>query len=300
MMGGAAAAATRYRITGPVAPPQAVAAGKTTLVFSDDFTTTTTIATSGAATSGFKWYWDSSGVTSTSDYSVNTTAVPGVFDGAPTAAGQSSGVLTISHCHNTFSAALTTVFRGQTANTPGCWNHGYVEAYIQFSSTVLGTGGPSAGWPAFWMWAIEGLGANVTAGQVTAETDIMEYFPAGTAGAGGTYIATMHNWLNSAGSATSADDFNTNNHHVGSTQPTDSGWHKYGMLWVGNGTTGTVQFYMDDTLQTLQGVSTFNLTAKNSDPTAGLSAMEADHMFIWLGTTGSGWPLNVDWVRIWQ
>jgi len=293
--------ATRHRALS--APSQAAAAGFNTLTFSDDFKDTTTIAGSAGVTSGKKWYWAGGGVSSTADYSVNTTNVPGVFDGKPTSAGGASGgILTISTTHNSFSAGLASVFQGQTASSPGCFQHGYIEGYIQFSSIVLGAGGPSGGWPAFWLWAIEGLGANVTAGQVTAECDIMEYYPSGTANGTntGTYIATMHNWLNTSGAAAGTDEFNTNNHHVGSTQPTDSGWHKYGVLWQGNGTTGTIQYYMDDVLQNMQGVTSFTLTAANTSPTAGLSAQEADHMFIYLGSASSGWPVNFDWIRIWQ
>lgn len=300
---------SRYRAAGLALPPQAVAAGFVTTTFFDDFKDTTTVAGSAGVTSGKKWYWAGGGVSSTSDYSVNTTNVPGVFDSKPTATGSvgtlaaSGGILTISTTHNTFSAGLASVFQGQTAFAAGgCFNHGYIEAYLQFSSIVLGAGGPSGGWPAFWLWAIEGLGANVTAGQITAECDIMEYFPSGTANGTntGTYIATMHNWQNTSGAAAGVDDFNTNSHHVGSNQPSDSGWHKFGVLWTGNGSTGTIQYYMDDVLQNLQGQTTFTLTAKASDPTAGLSAQEQDHMFIYLGSASIGWPINFDWVRVLQ
>ena len=30
-----------------------------------------------------------------------------------------------------------------------------------------------------------------------------------------------------------------------------------------------------------------------------LTAMESDNLFIYLGTA-QGWPMNVDWVRVWQ
>jgi hypothetical protein len=290
-------------VTGPGAgaPSQAAAAGFTNLVFEDDFKTNTTIATTGGATSGFKWYWDPTGVTSTSAFSVNTTAVPGVFDGAAAAPGASSGVLSLLTCGNNYSSALATVFRTQTAGSPGCWNHGYFEAYLQFSHTVTGAGGPSNGWPAFWLWSILAFGSNITNGQITAECDIMEYYPGGTAGATGSYITTLHNWQNSASAAAASDLFNNNYpNNVSNIQPSDNGWHKYGCLWQGNGTTGTVKMYCDDVLVTRNGSDTINLISSASSPTTGFTAQETQNMFIILGSATSGWPMNVDWVRVWQ
>lgn len=301
---------------GPQAPPQATAAGFRNLVFNDDFTTTTTIATSAGATSGFNWYWDSTGITDafasdfssefgpSDQYAVNTAFVPGVSDGLATAPGASSGVLSITNSHNTFSADLKTTFQSQTgSNNTGGWQHAYFEAYIQFSLTVLGGGGPSAGWPAFWLWDIRAL--SPINGNHTAECDIMEYFPAGTAGAGGNSISTLHNWQNTAFVSTGTDDFNNNfPNNVPAAGNPSAGWHKYGCLWQGNGTTGTVSMYLDDIIQTFPTTTVnptgtaFNLNAAGS-PTAIWTAQETAFMSIILGT-GPGWPINVDWVRVWQ
>lgn len=296
---GKAAAQCRVIAPGPAVPAQAAAAGFHTNVLNDDFTTTTTVAPNAAPTGGYNWYWDATGITSASQYNVNTAFIPGTTDGAPTASGASTGVLTISGTQNTFSSGLKSTFQTQVgANKAGSWNHGYFEAYLQFNRIVQGSGGPSGGWPAFWLWAVEAL--SPVSGQITAECDIMEYFPAGTAGATGTFISTMHNWANTNFAAAGTDDFNTNGSNVPGTQPSNSGWHTYGCLWQGNGTTGTVQFYIDNVLQTMSGTTTtFTLTAANTSPTAGLSAMEADHMSIILGSS-NGWPINIDWVRVWQ
>lgn len=285
-------------------PPQAVAAGFTNLVFSDDFKTTTTIATSGAAAAGFNWYWDSSGVTSTADYSVNTAAVPGVGDGLSTAPGASSGILTILTAHNTFSSQLTTTFRSQIgSNHTGAWNHGYFEAYIYFNPTVQGGGGPSAGWPAF--WSLDTRMLSSFTGQVCAECDFMEAFPSGTAGSGSNQISTLHNWTATSGAATGTDSFNSNfpNNFPNAGNPT-AGWHKYGCLWQGDGTHGTVSLYHDDVILVFP-TSAFNPTGSviNLDgtaaATAGFSAMESAFMRIILGT-GPTWPMLVDYVNVFQ
>lgn len=292
----ALATAVKRRLS---APSQAAAAGFSTLVFNDDFNTLTTIAPTASPSSGYNWYWDAAGVTSSGQYSVNTTAVPGVYDGQPAAAGKSVGVLSIFTSNVTYNSDLKTTFQSQSGSnfSSGCWNHGYFEAYIQFNHTVIGSGGSSTGWPSFWLWAVEAY--SPVLGKITAECDIMEYFPSGASGSTGTYICTLHNWANTNSVAAGTDDFNTNSHNTPGSQPSDGGWHTYGCLWQGNGTTGTVQFYFDNVLQTLNGVSSFTLTGSGSSPTAGLSAMENDHMSIILGSA-TGWPINVDWVRVWH
>ena len=181
---------------------------------------------------------------------------------------------------------------------------------------MRGHGGRKTGWPSFWLWAVQAL--SPAQGQKTAECDIFEALPLGKAGASSHAINTLHNWENSKDYAAQSNLYNTGSNNiqvslVGSTepaQPTDDAWHTYGCLWTSNGNgSGTVQFYYDGFLIVHQrGVTTF-LTGTNQRLSPGqidhgtmgtlLTAMETDNMFMYLGTA-QDWPMNVDWVRVWQ
>lgn len=278
-------------ITGPPAP--ALSAGFNRLVFNDDFTTNS-VARSAGASDNYNWYWCYSGIQSIADFSIDFGPGAGATAGA-------NGVLTINKCGNTYNAALQTI--PQNANgspvQPGCWKHAYFEARIQFSPTVLGAGGPSGGWPSWWSNAVEGQ-APVD-GNITAECDFMEYYPNGPAGSTGSVLSTMHNWRNSATGSNVTDLFNSNgtSKAQASQQPSDGAWHVYGCLWTGNGTTGTVKFFYDNQLVAHDnGVTSYALDA-GGVPSAAFTAMEGNNMAMFLGTA-TGWPINVDWVRVWQ
>ena len=293
----------------PTPPAQAVAAGFTHLVFDDEFTTNTTIELAKAhSTNGYNWYRH--GDIKPNDICINT------GPGSDATAG-AQGVLTIDNTPDVFNAVLQTVPPNATsAQRVGTWQHGYFEARIQYSPFVTGDGGRKTGWPSFWLWAVQAL--SPFQGQKTAECDIFEALPLGTAGASSQAINTMHNWENSKDYAAQTNLFNTGSNNlqvslVGSTksaQPTDGAWHTYGCLWASNGNgSGTAQFYYDGFLIVHQrGVTTF-LTGTNqrlapgqiSGSTIGtsLTAMETDNMFMYLGTA-QGWPMSVDWVRVWQ
>ena len=276
--------------TGTVtAPAQAVAAGFSKLVFDDEFTSASTVASSTSPTSGFNWYWNTWYGT-TKDYTVTTGAGSGATAGA-------TGFLTING-----PMELQSVPSDPPASQRvGTWQHAYFEARIQYSYTVTGSGGPDTGWPSFWTFAIQAQSATV--GQQIAELDFLEAYPLGTAGATAYVINTLHNWQATKSNATGIETANTNDNNyqqslqgtTESAQPTDNGWHTYGCLWTGNGTSGTVQFYYDNHLILHQGsVTTFPVGTGTSFP-----ALEQDNMYLILQGV-QGWPINVDWVRVWQ
>jgi hypothetical protein len=226
----------------------------------------------------------------TPDYSINTGAGSGATAGA-------TGILTIN---GPMSLQSVPTYAAATQRT-GTWQHAYFEARIQFSATVSGSSSAPASWPAFWTYAIQGQAP--VAGQKTAECDILEQFPNGGAGASSQAVNTLHNWQNTSSSSAGTDLYNTDSMNLqvslqGSTesaQPADGAWHTYGCLWTGNGTTGSVQFYYDNHLIVHQdGMSTFPTGAGT-----GLTAQEADNMFLVMGSA-QGWPMNIDWVRVWQ
>lgn len=294
-------------------PPQAAAAGFNTLVFNDDFTTTTTIATASSSSTGFNWYWSPQGTNSASQYSVNTTYVPGVTDSYATAAGASTGVLILNTCNDSYSAGLVTVPQNATTTTTvGVWNTGYFEAYLYCAYTIpAGNGAYANGDPAWWMFDRRGLSNGLTSGSIIAECDIVEHYPVGAAGAETYCLQGLINWLTSSSSATATNEYSNaypNNVNGAYTQGTPAaGWHKWGVLWQGNGTTGTVQFYLDGVLlsyPTITGTnptgSQFILNQGGATATTGWTAMPAAFMYLLLGSSESGWPLMVDWVRVFQ
>jgi hypothetical protein len=274
---------------GLTAPAVAAANGFNTLVFNADFLSTTDVATTAGQSTGAKLYWAPSGLTPS--FTINTGAGSGVTAGA-------TGVLTMNGWTGTsFGPILTSTPPGSTNTvTTGVWQHGYWEARMQFGATVAGSGAPGGiHEPAFWLDDVR----NLTAGTYHfAETDIMEYFPNGTAGSTANAINTMHNWFDNGGSY--SDAFNTNTSNFDSShQPNDGAWHTYGMLWTGNGTTGQVSFYYDGILTTHQGGKQFYALDINGSPTATFTAMENTKMIIEMTCAGSGWPVNFDFVRVW-
>jgi len=271
------------------APAQAAAAGFSHLVFDDEFTSANTIAPSDSPTSGFNWYWNAwYGLAK--DYTVNTGAGSGATAGA-------TGVLSI----NGPMELQTVPSYPPVTQRAGTWQHAYFEARIQYSDTVTGSGGPSVGWPSFWSFAIQAQ--SIVVGQQVAELDFLEAYPLGTAGAKVDVVNTLHNWQATAGNATGLETANTNDNNnqqslqgtTESAQPTDNGWHTYGCLWTGNGTTGNIQFYYDNHLVVHQGgVTNFPVGTGTNFP-----AQEKDNQYIILQGV-NGWPINVDWVRVWQ
>jgi hypothetical protein len=252
---------------GPTIPAQAVAAGFKSAVFDDEFTSNT-VAPSTSASSGYNWYPYASGVAST----------------------VSNGIMTITASPNGYNEDLQTVPPSANGSTrTGTWQHGYFEARIQYTHAKPASSG--TGWPSFWGWAVQALSPKV--GQYTAEDDFMEFFPT----QGGLYN-TLHNWANTASSATGSDSHNNNgtNLQVTPAQPTDDGWHIYGCLWKSTGTgTGSISFYFDNQLVTHQNGTTTYATGTGS----GFTAIENDNLMMILGTA-TGWPMSVDWVRVWQ
>jgi hypothetical protein len=136
------------------------------------------------------------------------------------------------------------------------------HGYFEAYIQYNANGSSSSGWPAFWSWPTQG----------GAEVDFLEV---GINAYGG----TIHY---PAGQTT-----------VGQTWqvPRDSEWHDYGCLWQSTGSgTGSLTFYID------------NVQVGNPFPTGtGTSVpnMESNSQALALGT-GTGWPINIDYVKVWQ
>src|SRR6185437_13713638 len=144
----------------------------------------------------------------------------------------------------------------------------YFEARLKFAPQTQGNGG----WPSFWTMSAEHLFGSATH---FLEIDF-EYF--GTIFGGNDLSGfTAHDWNGSS---------NTQDPHWVTGQNDDSQWHVYGWLWKpGN----SITYYLD-------GKQVGSTTIQSG----GLySAGDSQHLPVILGTA-TGWPMQVDWVHVWQ
>jgi beta-glucanase (GH16 family) len=185
-----------------------------------------------------------------------------------------NGYLTILTDASGYSDGIATATPTQTS---GVWQYGYFEARIRFNS-----GGHTTGaWPAFWSYSIEGALGSVQTGSYFSELDFMECYPQASSCA---YITTVHQWQHNASSNTSLAQ-NSDNLPALPSGFDFTQWHVYGCLW----TPTQVQWYLDGKLVTTAAVG----------PGTSFTAIEQNHMMLILGT-GKSWPMDVDYVHVWQ
>jgi beta-glucanase (GH16 family) len=182
------------------------------------------------------------------------------------------GFLTIYSDASGFSDGLQTA---APENTVQAWQHGYFEASILFCQ-YCSDGGT---WPAFWSSSIAEVTGQVAEGTPYAELDFMEYY---TQSRKSTYETNVHQFIegDSGSNVQNAND-------IPKIPPgTNFGtWHTYGCLWTPN----QVQWYFDNKL----------VTTVATGPGTPFTALEQSKMFLILGT-GQWWPMNVDYVRVYQ
>ncbi len=184
-----------------------------------------------------------------------------------------NGCLTILTDVSGYSDAIATA---DPSNTTVVFQHGYFEARMRFNPE----GSQGGAWPAFWSYALEGIDEGAAN---FAELDFVEAYPTGAAGA--TILTTVHEWTTSSGGNTSVQ------------QPNDvptlpagfdyNAFHIYGCLW----STNQVTWYIDN--QPVMTVAT--------GPGTNFPSLEKDHMVVpEFSARGKNWPMDVDWVHIWQ
>lgn len=254
----------------PVTPAQASAAGFNNLVFNDDFTTANTI-TATSATTGFNWYALEQ---NPSYYTVSTTQTAAQLSNGNTSGGSNAspngGILNIinGRTNNDVLQSCAQAITGTAGQQGNSWLHGYIEAYIQYKSTDS-----SPGWPAFWSFQ-----TGPTANAHNTELDFFEI----NANAN-SYGLVFHTWFNNFASQVGTG--------AGWTMPLTSEWHTYGCLWVSTGAgTGKVTGYVDNVQV---GSSILTGTGTN------VPYFENGYQYLILGTD-LGWPMHIDWVRVWQ
>lgn len=270
-------------------------------VFFDDFMTTATIDMNDSLTAGFNWYrhnaWPSSPIAFGWQ---NLTATP------TAAISVSNSILTLAYDVSGFGLGLAGV--GYSPTAPGYVGSNLFqppllyEASLKFDPTLaIGSGNPSSA-PVFWSNPTEFLtGATST----FVELDIQEEAATGAGTSSSTW--SMHNW-----SANNLVSHRTDEGRFGPMAIDYSIFHRYSVLWLTQQANGGVYGYIMsfiDGVMDVSGDQTYgadvspNPASLNGSPVGAFSVGETQHFAILLGaggTAGYHWPLQVDWVQVFQ
>lgn len=259
----------------PAQPPEpAVAAGFDSLVFSDDFTNLDTIDLSGTGAEGFSWYTDR-------PFGWGRTF--------PESLSVSDGVLTINQTTPSPNYGIGTT--SPTSTHGRGFQYGYFEARIAFDPAHALE---HEGFPAFWgVSRAQTIGANFDR---SMELDYWEAFRWPGEPFEDVYAGTVHDWTHGPPSidrANYGNNFRTL-HRVDWTE-----FHTYGCLWQ----PGYIAWFFNDHLLIEQQYSATEEPDPNpSDlPPRTYSMLDSDRsgQTVILGS-GVGFPMHVDWVRVWQ
>ena len=267
-------------------PTVPAAAGKyNRLAFEDDFDSISTIDTGNTGAPGFKWYpagvhkWGKPD-TQPSEYSVN------------------NSVLRIAPSHSTYNRNFMT--RDPNTGEGRSFGRGYYEVRMRVDADGVRNVPPeNSSWPAFWAQSNHLHRLNQ---RPYVELDMVEIMRKDE------FLGTL--WAHHGGQFDKSlmiknrkADYRNPNYH-------SADWHTYGCLWDTNG----VEWYIDGALVLKQyWGEKRNLLAPN-DPQQNPVAADGTNptlsnpfglfdsetaIDVILGT-GKTWPMEVDWVRIWQ
>ncbi len=286
-------------------PAAAEAAGMTKLVFAEDFESDKAIDFSGEGKEGYSFYADR-------PYNLPTCTREecqmrdSVLYFAPQEGRAAIGIPTYS----------------KTSKTGFLMRYGYAEARIRADLPT----DEYAGWPAFWGISINNVMAQpfVHCG----ELDILEmYDPKAKGRSGGIrkdiiYTGTMHDWwriggVDEKGNPNTVYAWNAINNcgYQDRFDYIDDQWHTYAALWE----PGYVAWYLDGKLMHSARYNDTDLPEYyyRDDPTplprdpdedaaarkgtwhGAHSIMDTEDMVLFLGAD-KNWPMEVDWVRVWQ
>lgn len=256
------------------APEAAKDAGYTSLVFYDDFDDPSTVDWEGTGEPGYKWYIDRPfGWESLQDGDVV------IEESIATIAPQKS-------CANwgisTYSAK---------GDTGAAWTYAYFEARIRINTDITKDDLTEKGQPAFWSFSKdhtlrrdEGRWGEIDFFEVTFEAD-------GTFN--NTLVTSMHDSRVVDGKQENLS--NTNNIHP---YLVSDDWQTIGCLW----TPGSVSWYLDGGFisRTTYSADGMPDPASSTNQEVGcFSILDQEEMLVVLGS-GPCWPMEVDWVRVWQ
>ena len=261
-------------------PQDVISAGYTTLTFVDDFTSLASIDMAGTGEAGRKWYrrmpFDAAPNNDTPTSAISIIDVNG------------SPALRLTQAFENWNQGLYTVHR-QTRQGRG-FRYGYFEARMKFDPSNATT---SNGFPAFWLLGMDHvLGDDDTR---WGELDIFEAFHYQSTTWNGQFVGTVHDWW--AGSP-NIDRSNTGSHMSAPLGVNFTEWHTYSALW----TPGRIRWYFDGNKVLEQAYGTgLPVPNVNGNPAGTYSILDTktSGMAMILGT-GTDYPLDVDWVKVWQ
>ena len=284
----------------PEIPAAAKDFGMTKLAFADEFDSYDTIDFSGEGKPGYNWYVDRpyGGVTLTKDEII---IEDGVMTFAPKTCPASIGL-------PTFSA------KGKTGYA---MHFGYAEARIRFSveELTLRSEGRN-GWPAFWgVSVVDVIGEKWDR---VGELDILEAYELDFTDPHSDviYTGTLHDHVKlESGKQQIATNSTNATGALGIKDYLDNEWHTYAALWTEN----YIAWYLDGVLMhsvrfsedtypvyyyrdiedPLMWNEAMNTALQGHTWVGAHSIMNVDHMALFLGAHET-WPIEVDWVRVWE
>ena len=240
-------------------------------------TSPATIDMSNSGRTGFKWY----------------TQVP--FGSASTPASDLSvanSVLTINQSVSNFNYAIGTM--SPTTQNGQAFQYGYFEARMAFNPAD-GVQAQGFSWPSFWAMSKDYL--NGKQNTHWGEVDFFEAYHEPGKASENQFLGTLHDWLVTAGKT---DDRATYGNHAAGLPGQDlTQWHTYGCAW----TPTYVKWYFDNKLVLTQNYSATSQPVPNTGNhpagTFNILNTETGGQTVVLGS-GIGYPMKVDWVRIWK
>ena len=267
-------------------PTVPAAAGKyNRLAFEDNFDSISTIDTGNTGAPGFKWYpagvhkWGKPD-TQPNEYSVN------------------NSVLRIAPTHSTYNRNFMT--RDPNTGEGQSFERGYYEVRMRVDADGVRNVPPeNSSWPAFWAQSNHLHRLNQ---RPYVELDMVEIMRKDE------FLGTL--WAHHGGQFDKSlmiknrkADYRNPNYH-------SADWHTYGCLWDTNG----VEWYIDGVLVLKQyWGEKRNLLAPNdpqqnpvaadgTSPTLSnpFGLFDSETAIDVILGTGKTWPMEVDWVRIWQ
>jgi hypothetical protein len=256
----------------PNPPIIAREANYTNLVFRDEFNSMSTIDVKNTKLPGYNWY------------------VQKPFHGRVSGADEyhvTNGALVVGG-GDSYGWELST-WSGSNGNGHA-FRYGYFEARVHFDPNE---GQNSRSWPAFWSFPVEH--AWGPARKHWNELDFFEAYTGGFKKYNGGFFGTVHDWQ-VHGTNKPVNFQNTNNYTPLSVDWNQ--WHVLGCLWM----PGKITWCLDDSpLQTLYYSSGHDQSfmGEGAITNSPFSIMDSQNNIIVLGSS-KGWPMFVDYVRVWQ
>ena len=245
----------------------------TNLVFHDEFNSVETIDAANTHASGYNWYVQlpfGGGVTPRDIYEVT------------------NGVLRIEACDTSDGWGIST-WSGPNGHG-NAFRYGYFEARVHFDPTNAAT---SEWWPAFWSFPVDHAWGS--AQQHWNELDFFEAYTGGYHKYDGGFAGTVHDWTK--GDSEEPINHQNNNNYTPLNVDWNQ-WHVTGCLW----TPGKISWFLDNKLLKTLSYSAGQDSSgvkKNAGKSSLYSIMDSESNLLVLGSS-KGWPLFVDYVRVWQ